>query len=251
MANKISALCVAATGALSLSGYASASVTDPYIFIRATNASGTGTLSIPVADTTPGPGGSILFSLASPVDIMSGPTVIASITQLNSTVRPLAGAQPNTITMSFTFFAGSSTTRFEVESTLFTFDPLLTEAARATAGVTVTDSDSNGVTATGNGPNGTFYNARYNGQPGTTFANLISGPVSAAAGQSNTADDRSPPGSGFTTISGANDMSVKWDFNLSAGDQIGGTSAYLIIPAPGAAALLGLAGLTLGRRNRR
>jgi uncharacterized protein (TIGR03382 family) len=252
MANKLCALCVAAAGALSLGAAASAALTDPFILVTATNASGTGTLSIPLMDTTPGPNGSVSFSLAAPVDIMDGANVIGTVTQLNSTVRPLFGAMPHTITLSFTFFAGASDTTFEVDTTLFTFDDdLLDERARATAGMTVTDSNGDGATATGNGAGGAAYNARYNGQPGTTFADLLVGPLVAGSGQSNTADDRSPPGAGFTPI-GANvtDMSARWDFDLTAGDQVGVTSSYFMVPAPGALALLGLAGLAVSRRRR-
>jgi hypothetical protein len=253
MAIKLSTLCVAGTGILSLgASVASASITDPYIFIRATNGSGMGTLSIPVADTTPGPNGSFTFSLLAPVDIMDGPNVIATVTQLNSTVRPMFGAQPHPITLSFTFLSGSSMTRFEVDSTLMTFDSdILDEAARATAGISITDSDDDGVSSMGNLPGGAHYTTRYNGQPGTTFANLLAGPYMAGNGQSTTADDRSP-GSGFTAIGGnVDDMSARWDFSLSASDQVGVTSSFFIVPTPGAIALVGLAGLTMARRNRR
>lgn len=253
MAIKLSALCVAGTGALSLGAAASASITDPYIFVRATNGSGMGTFTVAVADATPGPNGSFSFSLLAPVDIMDGPNVVATITQLNSTVRPMFGTQPHTITLSFTFLSGSSATRFEVDSTLMTFDSdILDEAARATAGISITDSDDDGVSSSGNLPGGTHYTTRYNGQPGTTFANLLTGPFMAGNGQTTTASDRSPGGSGFTPIGGnVDDMSARWDFSLSAGDQVGVTSSYFIIPAPGALALVGLAGLTMARRSRR
>jgi hypothetical protein len=182
---------------------------------------------------------------------MDGPNVIATVTQLNSTVRPIFGTQPHTITLSFTFLSGTSATRFEVDSTLMTFDnDLLDEAARATAGISITDSGTDGVSSTGNLPGGTHYNSRYNGQPGTTFANLLTGPFSAGSGQTAIADDRSP-GSGFSPLGNVDDMSARWDFTLSASDQVGVTSSFFIIPTPGALALMGLAGLAMSRRSRR
>lgn len=249
MSKKLCAICVAAGSALALASAASATLTDPFIFVRATNASGTGTFAVPLGDTMPGPNGSTVFSLGAPVDIMSGPNVIATLTQLNSTVRPIMGTQPHTITLSFTFFAGSSDTTFEVLSTVFTFDdPLMNEAGRATAGVTITDSDGDGASSEGTIGNGAHYRASYDAN---TFADLLAAQLTAGPGQSNTASDRSPV-NGFSPLAGgADSMSAEWGFTLSANDQIGVTSSFFIIPAPGALALLGLGGLTMARRNRR
>lgn len=246
MSNKLCAL-VAAAGALALTTAASAQLSDPFITVRATNASGTGTFTVPLMDTMPGPNGSTVYSLATPFDIMDGPNVIASLTQLNSTVRPLMGLQPNTVTLSFTFFAGTSDTTFEVLSTVFSFDPIEDEAGRATAGITVTDSDGNGAQSTG-AFGGAHYRASYDGN---TFADLLANAVNAGAGDSATDDDRSPL-AGFTALGeNADSMTAAWHFTLSANDQVGVTSSFFIIPAPGALALLGVAGLTMARRNRR
>lgn len=245
MSNNLRALCVAAVGALSMGTAASAQLSAPFLFVRATNASGTGTFTVPLGNA--GPNGSTTFSLGAPEDILSGPNVVATLTQLTSTVRPLNGAQPNTISLSFTFLAGSSDTTFEVLSTIFTFDPLENESARATAGVTLTDSNGNGATTTGTLGNGAHYRASYDS---SVFADLLVGPVVAAAGQTNTADDRNPV-NGFSLLGGnADSMTAQWGFTLSANDQIGVTSSFFLIPAPGAAALLGLAGLTMARRRR-
>jgi len=253
MAIKICVLCGGAAGVLVLGSAAFASLSDPFIFIRATNASGSGTFMVPLGDVTPLPPGGGLYSLPAPVDIMSGPNVIGTITQLNSAARPLAGTQPDTLTLSFTFFAGSSATRFEVFSTLFTFEPIIDEAGRATAAITVTDSDNDGVMSIGNIGNGAHYTSHYNGQVpgGTTFADLLIGPVSAGNGGTNTASDRSPA-TGFTPLGGnADSMSAGWDFTLTSGDQVGVTSSFFIVPAPGAFALLGLAGFAMSRRSRK
>ena len=245
MSQKLCALFAAAAGTLALGAAASAQLSDPYLLVRATNAGGTGTFMVPLANTSPGPNGSTTFSLGAPEDIFDGPNLIATVTQLTSTVRPMNGTQPNTISLSFTFYAGSTDTTFEVLSTIFTFDPIENTAARATAGITITDSDGNGATSMGT-IDGAHYSARYGAN---TFADLLNDTVTAGMGGSNTDDDRSPT-TGFTPIAGATDMTAVWGFTLSANDQVGVTSSYFIVPAPGALALLGLGGLTMARRRR-
>lgn len=253
MANKICALCGGAAGVLLLASGALANISDPFIVVTATNASGSGTFSVPLIDTTPGPNGSVSYSLAAPFDIMDGLNVIGTITQLTSSVLPLAGGLPNSINLSFTFLAGTSDTRFVVDTALLCIDPIFDEAARATAGFSITDSNGNGVTSTGNYAGGAHYTARYNGVApgGTTFANLIAGPVSAGAGDTTTVSDRSPL-AGFTPLGAdVDDMSAQWDFTLTPGDQIGVTSSYFLVPSPGALSIMGLAGFGFIRRSRR
>ena len=56
---------------------------------------------------------------------------------------------------------------------------------------------------------------------------------------------------GFATIGNVYDMSAQYAFGLTANDQASGTSVWVTqeIPAPGALALLGVAGLVARRRR--
>jgi uncharacterized protein (TIGR03382 family) len=86
-----------------------------------------------------------------------------------------------------------------------------------------------------------------------TFVNLISGgTVGVAPGGSTsfTGNNASFPGYDALPGGSADDMQSQFKFSLSRFDRAVGTSTYEIIPAPGAAAMLGLAGLFAGRRRR-
>jgi hypothetical protein len=251
----------AAVGILSLSSATLAGISDPFLVINASNNSGSGSFIVPLADTTPS-GGGRTYSLLMPVDIMDGPNVIATITQLNSSVSPASGTNPNRISLSFTFFAGcvdgAGSTHFTVDSALFNIAPLMagTDAGRATAGYSITDSDNDGVTLQGSNPLGGAFSARYNGNApgqGTNFAELIAGPRTAGPGQTASGTSTTPPGAGqFGPIgTHVNNMTSRWDFSLTPCDQVGVTSAWFIVPSPGALSLIGLAGLSFARRNRR
>jgi len=239
-------------GVAMMASSASATLTDPFIRVTATNASGTGTFTVPLADVTINPNGSAIWILPAPVDVMDGPTVIARLTQMTGFVRPTIGALPNLISLGFTFTAGSSATTFTVDSTVFGINPITDEAGRASGGVTVTDRNSDGVTLTGASPNGFAYRTAYNGAApgGTQFADLIQG-VSAGPAGSNTVNMSSPGGGLYTPIGDVTDMSSRWQFVLTANDQVGATSVWEVIPAPGTVSLLALGGLVAARRRNR
>jgi len=150
--------------------------------------------------------------------------------------------------LSFTLVGGAEDTNVEVTSALLGVGFGNAEG-RASAGITLTDSDGDGASVSGD----SVYAADYNGMvpDGTNFATLL-GDLSAGNFGTATADDEFPAGDGnFSPIAGfVEDMSSQFAFTLSANDQVGVTSVYVITPAPAGAALLGFAGLAAFRRRR-
>lgn len=241
-----SVMCVIATAGLAAS--ASATISDPALRFRATNASGTATLDIPLADLTFDGNGVGMWFLPAATDLVDGDfDVIASLQAATLMIRPAFGALQNTISVGFTMTAGTSVTDFFIESALFSL-PNLGDTARMTAGATVTDQNSNGVTFT---PlSGDAFNALFNG--GTEFGDLIGALASATPGGSAASGMMSlPGGAAFSPIAPATSMQTTWNFRLTAGDQVGATSRFDIIPTPGTMSLIGIAGLGLTRRSRR
>ena len=92
---------------------------------------------------------------------------------------------------------------------------------------------------------------------GQTIATMLNGPISvsrATAGSSSVGSDSfGQPIPGMPGPEFASDLSVRLRFTLTAGASASFTSVVVgQVPAPGAAILLGLAGLaTPGRRRRR
>ncbi|MBL8762187.1 MAG: hypothetical protein JNL50_12885 [Phycisphaerae bacterium] len=152
------------------------------------------------------------------------------------------------VSLSFSLQAGGSGIVASIASGLLSFPTILAEG-KSSAGVTVTDSDGDGATMTGMAGGGEMYSAHYNGYlgAGTMFSSHGGASLVAAAWDSNVASGSL----GFLPIGNVSDMSSQFAFSLTANDQASGTSVWVTqeIPAPGALALLGLAGFAARRRR--
>src|SRR5262249_41627604 len=141
-----------------------------------------------------------------------------------------------------------------IASGLLSFPTIPAAQGKASAGITATDLDGNGVIRTGGYLNGTkSFLAQTNGfagtESGTTFAQLVDN----AAAASPFSTDIESEEFGFVPIAGAvSDMSTAFKFTLSANDSAAGTSVFtVVIPEPATGLmLLVTATATLPRRRR-
>lgn len=163
----------------------------------------------------------------------------------NTTMRYISDP---VVSLSFALQAGGSGINATIATGLLSF-PTINAEGKASSAVTVTDSDGDGATLTGMASGGTMYSAHYNGYlgAGTTFASLDGTSLVAGAWSSNAASGAL----GFVPVGNVFDMSSQYSFLLTANDQASGTSVWVTqeIPAPGALALLGLAGFAARRRR--
>ncbi|MCA9273411.1 MAG: hypothetical protein KDA31_10225 [Phycisphaerales bacterium] len=253
---RISSVLAAAAAASAFA--AGAQISDPLITITASSSLGMGSASFTSADlgAITQPNGGIVFILFSPLTIVdqNNNNIIATITQLNvinNADNTDTASTPDALTsIGFGVFAGNADTTFNMTASLIGTGAVSNAALRATASVNVTDNNGNGATLTGLGAGGTYFNAAYNG--GTTFADLVVGPLVAPAIGSNDSSQDSPAAPGvFSPIGVAlNNMQAQFNFSLTAGDSAGGTSGFFSIPTPSSAALFGIAGFTAIRRRR-
>ena len=154
--------------------------------------------------------------------------------------------------------SGPSDTSFFIASALLAFDtiPAALAEGRASASFTLTDFNADDATLTGIGEAGGGYLAQYNGwagdpfggPQGTTFAEGIH---SMNAGFLETVtEDFDHPASGMLLIGeDVHDMSSLVSFTLSPQDLASGTSSFVIVPEPGALALLAMGCVALLRRR--
>ncbi len=191
--------------------------------------------------------GNFYWNLDNPIDIKSqSGSVLATLGTASVTFI----ADP-VIHLNFNVQANNQNTSFSVGSGLLSFPTLFNAEGAASAGVSITDVNGNGVTFTPDaaGAHLSHYNGEVPG--GTQFASLLNSSFSAGAFSSDTMSDEFPGGGGFANIGGGVfDMSSRWAFTLTAFDLASGTSVYTIIPAPASLALLGLSGLAAIRRRR-
>jgi hypothetical protein len=254
---KTSKVTLLALAAMALAaGSAQAGITDPGLTITATNANGTGTYQVFLSNGTwtTNSRGDDVWSWTSPAEgyqiFDDNFNVVADIPFMQCEMV----SDPQ-VTVNFSVNATALSTHFAITTGLLTFPSGIGSGAigRATAGVTVTDNDGDGASATG-GFGGFGYRANYNGTipTGTTFSNLLSGPVVAAADDSATLSDSTVGYPGYVPIGGAvNSMQAKFDFTLSPNDSASGTSFYEIIPSPASLSFLAGAGLIGFARRRR
>jgi hypothetical protein len=156
--------------------------------------------------------------------------------------------------LSFNVLAGSVDTTFTITSALVSFAAINPAEGRASASLTVTDLNGNGVTLTPGADQGGAYTSRYNGLApgGTLFHDFFSTPLTTPIpGDSTTVAGDFPGGGAFVPIAGSVvSISSRFSFTLSANDLASGTSVFRVVPAPASLSLLGLGGL-LGARRRR
>ena len=160
------------------------------------------------------------------------------------------------VTANFNVSSGPANTTFTINSSFLSFSTISGAIGVASAAVGVTDSatfgDAGSVNITGLQPGGSMFSARYNGSS-QTFADLVVGGLTTGLpglSQAFTGTNASFPGYDLVPGGSASDMQSQFRFTLSRFDRAVGTSTFEIIPAPGAASLLGLGALLAGRRRR-
>jgi len=175
------------------------------------------------------------------IELKDNDDLIASLNSINV----FYDVDPS-VQLNFSVTAGNTVTTFTFTSSTVVFTPLVNPVATATAAVTVTDNNGNGVTLTGLLPGGKVYRADTDLG---NYALLVNGVSAAGMFQSNTANE-SLAGVINGTVSS---ISSQFSFTLTALDGASGTSSFTVIPEPGSlvalgSALAGFAGLALRRR---
>ncbi len=232
---------------------AQADFSDPIITFHATNAQGTGSFSVSLADAQFNNGEIVVWNLAGGIDIMDGANTIGTVTAAQLTLQDFnpAGASQALVALSFDVMAGGADTEFTITSSLIDSFLISNASARATGTYSLSDGNLNGATLTGLHAGGGLYNADYNN--GTSFTELFdTGPYTTGiSGSTGDAQDV-PFGAGNFSPTGDDISAIQaeWHFRLSAGDLAAGTSNFIVIPAPSGLALIGLGGLAATRRRR-
>ncbi len=110
-----------------------------------------------------------------------------------------------------------------------------------------TDSNADGSLAVvGQFAGANMWNASYNG--GTPFATILQGGSSAIVG--DTVVGAVPAGAPGAIPGTVSSMATAYSFSVTAGDSVSGTSTFIIVPTPGAAALIAFGSVAYASRRR-
>lgn len=234
-----------AAGAVIVAGAAAAwaDIGDPAVTFEASNSMGSGSFTV-LLDDGAWNGDSWSWVLINPIEIKNDQgQVLLTLNQGSAYME-----NDPVVSLGFAATAGAADTHFIITSSTVSFPTINNAQGRTSAAVTLTESNGDTATLTGFKPGGTLFDARYNGL--NTFANLLTGPYSKGAFGSTSDSDEFPGGGAFGLVGNVSDISIQWDFELSAHDQASGTSVFVVVPAPGALGLIGIGGLALVRRRR-
>ncbi|HRJ49102.1 MAG: hypothetical protein KF787_09180 [Phycisphaeraceae bacterium] len=248
MAHRANRLLVTAALAIAAAaGMASASITGALVHIKATSSLGTAELEF--ITNSDFENGILTDGLTDSVELVNdNGDLIAILTNLNV----LLIADP-VVNMNFSVFAGAADTSFVITSTLLGFPALTNPIARSSASVSVTDSNGDGATASGDYGGGKMFRSFYNGAvagAGSIFATLVDSPVVILDGFGSD-DSTEASGPGFDVIfDSVTSMSTEFQFTLSARDQVGATSTFVVVPSPASMALASIGVLAMYRRKR-
>ncbi|HMN40541.1 MAG TPA: hypothetical protein PKE29_06810 [Phycisphaerales bacterium] len=274
--SSVGSVLVCATGALGLAVAESASAgtwvsaSDPFISIRADAGPYQGVFNVPLSaatefhDPDPLSGGDLWgWTAASNTPIMDGAHTVALLVDMNvfAARLPVLDSLSNPtgqfrwgISMSYNVQAGSDATTFTLCSPELLFGPISNAygTASATMGGTSQPNGSSsydGISINPALPSGLGFAALFNGSP--TFRDYFASPLTnVGSGSVGAAGNMTVPGVDEFVADPVSSIQSKYKFTLSAFDTSAGTSDYSITPAPGAAALFGLAGLIGLRRKR-
>lgn len=224
------------------------------LVVNASNSSGSGSIYISASDGQ-WYGDNWIFQLEAPVTFENEQG--DSIARIERLVF-FATTAPQ-ISLNFLVVAGASDTSFQLLSEVLVFDPIPNAIGRASAGITVTDLNSDGVQLVGSHQGDTrAYQAVVNPLGlSSIFADLVDN-VSLGPGSSVTSSGIFPlPVGSYSPLNQQNamlgsvaSMQSEFAFTLSAQDVAAGTSVFdLMVPEPCTALLLFLATSLLMRRQ--
>lgn len=220
----------------------------PLVRIEVENGEGSGVIEFPIqfpADPHSQAPDKIVWMIENSHSIFSGDNPGNALAVLEGLTVTLDGDPA--VSLNFSLTSGGTDTTVTITSATVFFAPIVNPEAYAVAGVTLTDNNSNGATATGLQSGVKLYEATYNTTVG--WADLV-GSLSALVDNTAIGNERMPLVGRQVIPATVSSIQSEFKFILSAGDSISATSRFYVIPEPAVMSLLVIGGLALLRRRR-